>query len=119
MATKAKTERTYVWPKGHWSWPIKVTHKHGLRHGQFCFVGGQVDLDPKGKTLHPDDLHAQIGAVMGHIQTVLGQLGADLDDVWETERQLLYVACTRARDHLLVTGVTPGSEFLEDLVAER
>jgi hypothetical protein len=44
---------------------------------------------------------------------------ADLDDVWETERQLLYVACTRARDHLLVTGVTPGSEFLEDLVAER
>lgn len=44
---------------------------------------------------------------------------ADLDDVWETERQLLYVACTRARDHLLVTGVTPGSEFLEDLFAER
>lgn len=33
---------------------------------------------------------------------------ADLDDVWETERQLLYVACTRARDHLLVIGVTPG-----------
>jgi superfamily I DNA/RNA helicase/mRNA-degrading endonuclease RelE of RelBE toxin-antitoxin system len=44
---------------------------------------------------------------------------ADLDDVWETERQLLYVACTRARDHLLVTGVNPGSEFLEDLLEER
>lgn len=44
---------------------------------------------------------------------------ADLDDVWETERQLLYVACTRARDHLLVTGVTPGSEFLEDLFASQ
>lgn len=81
MAVKAKTKRTYVWPKGHWSWPIKVTHKHGLRHGPFCFVGGQVDLDPKGKTLHPNDLHAQIDAVMAHIQTVLGQLGADLDDV--------------------------------------
>lgn len=40
---------------------------------------------------------------------------ADLEEVWETERQLLYVACTRARDHLLVTGVAPGSEFLEDL----
>ena len=25
-----------------------------------------------------------------------------------------YVACTRARDHLLVTGVDPASEFLDD-----
>ena len=40
---------------------------------------------------------------------------ADLEDVYNTERHLLYVACTRARDHLLVTGVTPGSEFLDDL----
>lgn len=40
---------------------------------------------------------------------------ADLEDVYNTERQLLYVACTRARDHLLVTGVTPASEFLDDL----
>jgi hypothetical protein len=31
------------------------------------------------------------------------------------ERQLLYVACTRARDHLLVTCVEPGSEFLDDM----
>jgi superfamily I DNA/RNA helicase len=35
---------------------------------------------------------------------------ADLREVYETERHLLYVACTRARDHLLVTGVEPGSE---------
>jgi ATP-dependent exoDNAse (exonuclease V) beta subunit len=27
---------------------------------------------------------------------------------------ILYVACTRARDHLLVTGVSPVSEFLDD-----
>ena len=40
---------------------------------------------------------------------------ADLGEVYRTERHLLYVACTRARDHLLVTGVAPGSEFLEDL----
>jgi hypothetical protein len=39
----------------------------------------------------------------------------DLDDVYETERQLLYVACTRARDRLLVSGVQPASEFLNDL----
>jgi len=40
----------------------------------------------------------------------------DLEEVYETERHLLYVACTRARDHLLVTGVEPSSEFLDDLI---
>ena len=40
---------------------------------------------------------------------------SDLEDVYNTERHLLYVACTRARGHLLVTGVAPGSEFLDDL----
>ncbi len=41
---------------------------------------------------------------------------ADLQEVYETERHLLYVACTRARDHLLVSGVDPVSEFLDDFV---
>lgn len=41
---------------------------------------------------------------------------SDLEDVYQTERHLLYVACTRARDHLLVTGVDPASEFLDDLL---
>ena len=40
---------------------------------------------------------------------------ADLEEVYNTERNLLYVACTRARDYLLVTGVDPASEFLEDM----
>lgn len=42
---------------------------------------------------------------------------ADLQEVYETERHLLYVACTRARDHLLISGVAPVSEFLDDLRA--
>lgn len=40
---------------------------------------------------------------------------ADLQEVYDTERHLLYVACTRARDHLLLTSVEPASEFLDDL----
>jgi len=39
----------------------------------------------------------------------------ELDEVVATERQLLYVAATRARDHLFISGVAPSSEFLEDL----
>jgi superfamily I DNA/RNA helicase len=44
---------------------------------------------------------------------------ADLKDVYDTERQLLYVACTRPRDHLLVTCVNPASEFIDDLRSAR
>ena len=40
---------------------------------------------------------------------------ADLEEVYNTERHLLYVACTRARDHLMISGVAPASEFLDDL----
>ncbi len=40
---------------------------------------------------------------------------ADLEEVYNMERHLLYVACTRARDYLMVTAVDPGSEFLDDL----
>lgn len=43
---------------------------------------------------------------------------AELDDIYETERRLLYVACTRAREHLLLTGVIPTSEYLADLEAK-
>ena len=39
----------------------------------------------------------------------------DLEDVYNTERQLLYVSCTRARDHLFISGVEPVSEFFDDL----
>lgn len=40
---------------------------------------------------------------------------ADLQEIYDTERHLLYVACTRARDYLLVTSAEPASEFLDDL----
>jgi superfamily I DNA/RNA helicase len=47
------------------------------------------------------------------IETVADE--SDLQEVYETERHLLYVACTRARDHLLVTSRDNPSEFLDDL----
>jgi superfamily I DNA/RNA helicase len=57
----------------------------------------------------------EIIPLQDHIETVGDE--ADLQEVYETERHLLYVACTRARDHLLVTSVQPASEFLDDLLA--
>ena len=43
----------------------------------------------------------------------------DLQEVYDTERQLLYVACTRARDQLSISAVEPASEFLDDLRRAR
>ena len=51
------------------------------------------------------------------LQSRLAAVGdhADLSEIYETERHLLYVACTRARDSLIITAVEPASEFVEDL----
>lgn len=51
------------------------------------------------------------------LQERIEQVGedGDLQDAYDTERQLLYVSCTRARDYLHVSGVEPASEFLEDI----
>ena len=89
-------------------------------------AGSQV---PEGATLSVGTMHRAKGlefravAVMACDDEVLPLQAriedvadeADLEDVYNTERHLLYVACTRARDRLLVTGVDPASEFLEDL----
>jgi superfamily I DNA/RNA helicase len=40
----------------------------------------------------------------------------DLQEVYDSERQLLYVSCTRARDRLWISGVAPCSEFLDDMI---
>jgi superfamily I DNA/RNA helicase len=51
------------------------------------------------------------------LQERIENVGDDgnLQEVYDTERQLLYVACTRARDRLSISGVEPASEFLDDV----
>lgn len=55
----------------------------------------------------------EIVPLQERIETVTDD--SDLEEVYNTERHLLYVACTRARDYLLVTSVDPASEFLADI----
>lgn len=42
-----------------------------------------------------------------------------LKEVFDTERHLLYVAATRARERLCVSATNPPSEFIEDLLASN
>ena len=88
--------------------------------GSGAFVRGAVAVGP----MHgAKGLEFRVVAVMAcddevvPLQARIEQVGdeADLEEIYDTERHLLYVACTRARDRLLVTGVEPGSEFLADL----
>jgi len=55
----------------------------------------------------------EIIPLQDRIETVADE--SDLLEVYDTERHLLYVACTRARDYLLVTSGDLPSEFLDDL----
>jgi hypothetical protein len=56
---------------------------------------------------------AEVIPLQARIEAVVD--GSDLEEVYTTERHLRDVACSRARDHLLVTSVDPASEVLDDL----
>jgi UvrD-like helicase C-terminal domain/AAA domain len=56
-----------------------------------------------------DDIIPEAGRI-----AAIGDM-AEMEAVYESERHLLYVACTRPRDRLMITAVAPGSEFLDDL----
>lgn len=51
------------------------------------------------------------------IETVADE--SELDEVHDSERNLFYVACTRARDRLVVSGVNPASEFFADFAVQN
>ena len=55
----------------------------------------------------------EVVPLLERIETVADEM--ELEDVYNTERHLLYVACTRARDYLLLTSGDSASEFLDDL----
>ena len=74
-------QRHYSWPEGHWNWPVRLTHKHGVRAGEMIFTGGQVDLDSAGTVRNPGDIHAQCDAAMAYLSRVLDDLGADFGDL--------------------------------------
>ena len=72
--------------------------------------------DAKGREFEAVLLIACDGDVIPSEDRLLGaEDERAMAEVFETERHLLYVAATRAREHLWISGVEPASEFLTDL----
>jgi enamine deaminase RidA (YjgF/YER057c/UK114 family) len=55
-----------------------------VRCGNTIYVSGLVATDGRGGVLHPGDMPRQAGATMDRMRSVLGELGATLDDVVHT-----------------------------------
>lgn len=68
-------------PAKHWGWPKGGEFSHGLRCGEFVFVGAQSSKDGTGALCHADDIVAQAELTIRNISHVLESLGCDLDDV--------------------------------------
>ncbi len=98
-------DKQYTWPDGHWNWPIKVTHQHGVRCGEMLWVGGQVDLTTDGVVLNKDDLNTQTQRVIENFARVLEGLDCDLCD-------LVQLLCFYVND-----GSVQESDFLQTVAA--
>jgi hypothetical protein len=95
----------------------------GLASGEVSELEGHDGRVLVGTMHAAKGLEVKAAVVMACDEAVLPQQArleaaadeTELDEVHDTERHLFYVACTRARDRLLITGVLPTSEFLQDL----
>ena len=57
---------------------------------------------------------ADVVPLAGRVESVADE--SELQEVYDTKRHLLYVACTRAREALFIAAAEPESVFLEDLM---
>ena len=73
--------RTNARRPGNAALRIETTHSSGVRVGEMVFVGGQVDVGEGGRVLHPGDLPAQAEAAVDAVETILEELGANVEDV--------------------------------------
>lgn len=98
--------------------PFKVLDEHGeTANGHVSIITMHLAKGLEFRAVVVMACDDEVIPLQERIETVGDD--ADLQEVYDTERQLLYVACTRARDHLLVTGVEPASEFLDDFMSAK
>ncbi len=73
--------RRYSFPKGHWNWPVDLTHHHAVRANDMIFTGGQVDLDTKGTVRNIGDLDQQCCNSMAYMAELFKDLDVTFSDL--------------------------------------
>lgn len=94
--------------------PFKVLDEHvatAAGHLSICTMHLAKGLEFRGVSVMACD--DEVIPLQSRIESVGDE--AELEEIYNTERHLLYVACTRARDYLMVSCGGVGSEFLDDL----
>jgi enamine deaminase RidA (YjgF/YER057c/UK114 family) len=88
-----REQRRHSWPEGHWDWPFHLPYKHGNRAGGLAFVGGQVPLDGRARSLDVGDFAAQVRRSLEYVDRVLVELDVPRSAV---QRLTAYIATTPA-----------------------
>ena len=73
--------RIHLWPGSHWNRTQHLPYCHGLRCGDFVFLGGQVSLDSSAAVLAPGDMVAQTRIAMDYVGRLLGEASLDYSHV--------------------------------------
>ncbi len=112
----------------------RMIHERIDRALELCGITGhrlRDDEPPSGSEVAVGTMHRAKGLEFKAVLVVGCEFGSvphpkaldgltdpvDQQDVLEQERQLLYVACTRARERLIVTYTGKPSEFLAELLS--
>lgn len=77
----SRLPRIHLWPDNHWNRTRHLPYRHGLRCGDFVFLGGQVPLDSAAAVLAPGDMVVQTKIAMDYVGRVLGELSLDYGHV--------------------------------------
>ncbi len=103
----------YDYPDRHW----ELDDHMGLASGKVCLCTMHQAKGLEFRAVAVMACDDQILPSQSRIEAITDE--ADLEEVYATERHLLYVAVTRARDRLLVSSAGHASEFLNDLQADH
>lgn len=72
---------TRLQPENHWDWKLATGYSHGLRCGDWLFVGGQAALDEHGEIQQPGKPIPQTRITMDFVERILREGDTGFDDV--------------------------------------
>ncbi|MDH3693856.1 MAG: Rid family hydrolase [Gammaproteobacteria bacterium] len=82
-------KRKTVYPANHWSLQVDIPYSMGVQCGNMFYLCGQADLEGQGNVQNAGDLYKQTDASIKHIQSVVSELGCDMEDL--TKLTVFYI----------------------------